>query len=541
MNTAELRHALRTPINHIIGFAEIIHEETPDLDLSALISTAREIVSLIQSSQFDTPEEVDTFRRALVPYLRSLEAQTPGPEHVSSDLDNVRKATARLVAFAENQPGSLDAVAGPFVAPDRTALPIPDAVHGKARLLIVDDNSSNLEILQRHLEAQGFQVTPAHDGQECLNLISSHKFDLVLLDVQMPRLDGFEVLRRLRDDPATRDIPVVMISALEETAGVIRCIQMGAEDYLTKPFDPVLLGARIGASLEKKRLRDEERRRTDELQAAIEELRRTQAQLVVQDKLASLGALTAGIAHEIRNPLNFVINFSSASADLVRDFRANPSLPTVLDQLEKYVSKINEHGKRAERIVRSMLLHSRGKTGTREPVDVNAMLNDCLNLAFHGLRAQDSNFNVRFTTNLGEDIPQISAVPQELSRAFLNILNNAFYAAYQARHDREPEVIVETTKAGSNVEIRIRDTGEGIAQEILPKIFNPFFTTKPAGAGTGLGLSLSYEIVVQLHKGTLRAQGEPGHGAEFIISLPVANDHTPTPDLRPADARIPGI
>jgi signal transduction histidine kinase len=303
---------------------------------------------------------------------------------------------------------------------------------------------------------------------------------------------------------------------------------MGAEDYLTKPFDPVLLSARIGASLEKKRLRDEERRRAHELQLALDELRRTQAQLVVQDKLASLGAMTAGIAHEIKNPLNFVTNFAAAAVDIVKEIRAKAVLPEsseLLNQLEQYVTKIDEHGKRADRIVRSMLMHSRGKSGTPEPVDVNSMLSDCLNLAYHGLRAQDRQFNVRFETEFDTSLPRVRGIPQELSRVFLNVINNACYAAYERKKREGPScdavVGVQTKADVAAAEIRIRDNGFGIPAEALPKVFDPFFTTKPAGTGTGLGLSLSHEIVVHGHNGTLRAESEAGHGAEFIIRLPL--------------------
>ena len=231
-----------------------------------------------------------------------------------------------------------------------------------------------------------------------------------------------------------------MISALDESQGVIRCIQMGAEDYLIKPFDPVLLRARIGASLEKKRLRDRERRKTAELRA-LDELRRTQDQLVTQEKLASLGALTAGIAHEIKNPLNFVTNFASLSRELLAQLEEliGPSRPrrgevhADVAELRQNMAKIDEHGKRADRIVRGMLMHSRGGSGQAEAIDLNALLTDSVNLAYHGLRAQDSGFNVRMETHLDPDLNRVQAVPQDLSRVFLNIVNNACYAAYEQK------------------------------------------------------------------------------------------------------------
>jgi two-component system NtrC family sensor kinase len=357
-----------------------------------------------------------------------------------------------------------------------------------------------------------------------------------LLDVRMPGMDGFEVLKRMKLDPQLQATPVVMISALDETASVVRCVQMGAEDYLMKPFDPVLLSARIGASLEKKRLRDGERRKTEELQTALDDLRRTQGQLLVQEKLASLGALTAGIAHEIKNPLNFVTNFASASVEMVNEIREilppqpeSAPLLEKLGQLQEYVAKIDEHGKRADRIVRGMLLHSRGTSGKPESVEVNDLLQDSLNLAYHGLRAHDRDFNLRFETSFDPAAGSVRAVPQELSRVFLNILNNACYAAWDRRKTEgngfHPMVVVQTKTAHTKncdaaIEIRIGDNGAGIPEAIRQKIFDPFFTTKPSGAGTGLGLSISHDIIVHRHHGTIAVESAPDHGTVFVVTLP---------------------
>ena len=529
MTAANLRHALRTPLNHIIGFGEMLQEESGDEEaLAPLLEMARGMVPLIQIST-SNDSDVDETRLSLLAAVREMATAVPaGPATgAPPDLENIRRAVNRLVAFVENQPGSLEGLSGSGAVARQVPASAP--LSSRGNLLIVDDDAANRDILKRHLEKQEYSVATARDGQECLELLAAGTFDLVLLDVQMPVMDGFEVLKRMRGNAASRETPVVMISALEETASVVRCIQMGAEDYLTKPFDPVLLSARIGASLEKKRLREEERRRTEELQAALEELRRTQAQLVVQDRLASLGAMTAGIAHEIRNPLNFITNFAAAAVELVQEIGATGSLES-LPQLVQYVTKIDEHGKRADRIVRSMLLHSRGRQGTPEPVDVNSMLSDCLNLAYHGLRAQDRQFNVRFETTYEQQLPAVPAIPQELSRVFLNIINNACYAAYERKKLEgagfEAVVSVRTASSvnaavGAGVEIRITDNGAGIPAGVLEKVFNPFFTTKPPGSGTGLGLSLSYDIVVQRHNGTLRAESEPGQGATFVIGLPV--------------------
>lgn len=540
LSAAGLRHALRTPLNHIIGYGEMLLEDFESTALHTLVFEARETVKIVQRS-FQSAEEAATaknlqaLREELKPgvsRMRSALTQLGEsvPEHLGGDLAKIHSAVERLSDFATNEAGALAALSGAASNGSQN-----ESEGAAGRLLVVDDSADNRDILRRHLEKQGYGVTTAGDGGRCLELLQGGNFDLVLLDVLMPVMDGFEVLKRMKDDARLRTTPVVMISALDESNSVVRCIQMGAEDYLMKPFDPVLLSARIGASLEKKRLRDEERKSAEELQQLLDQLRRTQDQLLVQENLASLGALTAGIAHEIRNPLNFINNFATASQELVGEIKeilvqsgsgaiASGDLTNLFSQLEQYVEKIDEHGKRADRIVRGMLMHSRGKSGEPELVDLKNLLSDALNLAYHAMRAQDRRFNLRIETDFDPATGAIRAVPQEISRVFLNIINNAFYAVWEKTKSEEatfrPEVKVVTCSLGDSVEIRVQDNGPGIPPPVLAKIFNPFFTTKPAGAGTGLGLSLSHDIVVRGHHGTIRAESNPGMSAEFIVTLP---------------------
>jgi len=277
--------------------------------------------------------------------------------------------------------------------------------------------------------------------------------------------------------------------------------------------------------------------RTTELQKALSTLKDTQQQLILSEKMASLGQLTAGIAHEIKNPMNFVNNFAVLSADLVRELRdelekektkldpkTGAIIEDILKDLEQNVTKINEHGKRADSIVKGMLLHSRGKAGEQQPTDLNAMLNEYINLAYHGLRAQDPTFNVKIVTEYDQSVGEITAVPQDLSRVFLNIVNNACYAANDKRKTAAagfiPTICVFTKNLGDKVEVRIKDNGNGIPQKVRDKLFTPFFTTKPTGVGTGLGLSLSYDIITQGHKGEISIDTKEGEYAEFIIRLP---------------------
>jgi signal transduction histidine kinase len=270
---------------------------------------------------------------------------------------------------------------------------------------------------------------------------------------------------------------------------------------------------------------------------AYQRLKATQEQLLVQEKLASLGALTAGIAHEIKNPLNFVNNFADLSVELMDELREDiekhkaaipekdyENIEALLDDLTGNAKKINEHGKRADGIVRSMLLHSRGQTGERQPTDINKMLEEYVNLTYHGMRAQDSSFNVTIERELASDAGMIEAIPQDLSRVFLNLLNNACYAVNERAKKNGigfvPTLRVRSVNLGDAVEIRIRDNGMGVPPEVREKIFHPFFTTKPTGQGTGLGLSISHDIVVQQHGGQLEVETEPGEFTEFIVRLP---------------------
>ena len=270
----------------------------------------------------------------------------------------------------------------------------------------------------------------------------------------------------------------------------------------------------------------------DALHAALRELRATQQQLIQSEKMASLGELTAGIAHEIQNPLNFVNNFADVSQELVAELAAEQARPTpdaaleaeLLNDLRHNLHKINLHGQRAASIVRGMLQHSRASTGERQPTDVNALADEYLRLAYHGLRARDKTFNATLQTDFAALLPLVPAVPGDLGRVLLNLLTNAFYAVQKRQQAGEagyaPTVAVATCREGDEVEIRIRDNGTGIPEAARTKIFQPFFTTKPSGEGTGLGLSLAHDIVVQGHGGTLTVASREGEFTEFVVRVP---------------------
>ena len=262
------------------------------------------------------------------------------------------------------------------------------------------------------------------------------------------------------------------------------------------------------------------------VEKTLSELKDTQAQLIQSEKMASLGELTAGIAHEIQNPLNFVNNFSEINQELIQEMQDELSkgnleeVREISNDIKGNEEKINHHGKRADSIVKGMLQHSRTNNGLKEPTDINALADEYLRLAYHGLRAKDKSFNADFKTDFDPHIPKIKVVPQDFGRVLLNLINNAFQAING--YSEKPEVIVRTLKKGNSIEIKVMDNGPGIPKEIRDKIFQPFFTTKPTGQGTGLGLSLSYDIV-KAHGGELKVTTKEGVGTEFIISLPITN------------------
>ncbi len=267
-----------------------------------------------------------------------------------------------------------------------------------------------------------------------------------------------------------------------------------------------------------------------ELQKAIVELKSTQAQLIQSEKMASLGELTAGIAHEIQNPLNFINNFSEVNTDLIGELTEqlntgnNEEVASIAKDIRDNEQKINQHGKRADAIVKGMLQHSRASAGQKEPTNINALADEYLRLSYHGLRSRDKEFNATMRTDFDPGIGEIEIVRQEIGRVLLNLYNNAFYAVNEKKVRQpagyEPMVFVSTRKENNKVLISIKDNGNGIPQKILNKIFLPFFTTKPPGQGTGLGLSLSFDIIKALG-GDIKVVTKEGEGAEFIIHLPV--------------------
>ncbi len=268
----------------------------------------------------------------------------------------------------------------------------------------------------------------------------------------------------------------------------------------------------------------------NEIVKTLSDLKTTQTQLIQSEKMASLGELTAGIAHEIQNPLNFVNNFSEINSELVEEMQQEidngntREVKAIADEIKKNEEKIIYHGKRADAIVKNMLQHSRASTGEKQPTDINALVDECLRLSYHGLRAKDKSFKTKLETHLDPSVERVNAVPQDISRVLINLFNNALYSVTEKKKHFdgafEPKVLVSTKQHNRQVEVHVRDNGFGIPQNIIDKIYQPFFTTKPTGEGTGLGLSMSYDII-KAHGGEMKVETKEGEGAEFIIELPI--------------------
>jgi two-component system NtrC family sensor kinase len=447
-------------------------------------------------------------------------------------------ATAEVLQVINSSPGNLAPV---FDAMLEKAIRLCDAAHGH----LYDYDGTLIHILavkgERRFVEWMLQRKPLPPTAGTpMSEVFINRLPLIHFPDarEHPAYSKFPIFRTLTDTGDIRSVLIVALCKDETFLGSISIFRQEVRPFTDKQIALLQnFAAQAVIAMENARLITETREARDAAEAALRDLQAAQASLVHAQKMAALGQLTAGIAHEIKNPLNFVNNFAGLSIELLNELKesAAPGLATLdddtradidetVEMLTSNLDKIAEHGKRADNIVKSMLEHSRGVSGEHRAVDLNALIDEALNLAYHGARAQDQNFNITLERDFQPGLAPVEVAPQEMTRVFLNLFSNGFYAANRRARDNgngafRPTLAVVTREAGDAVEITVRDNGIGIPPEIRDRLFQPFFTTKPTGEGTGLGLSISYDIITQQHGGTITVESEPGAYTEFTICL----------------------
>ncbi len=415
----------------------------------------------------------------------------------------------------------------------------------RATILIVDDQPENLEILSGVLKPH-FQVRAARSGAQALRAAGTEpRPDLILLDIMMPEMDGFAVLARLRENPSTCHIPVIFVTALDAPKDEQHGFDMGAVDYITKPFRPAVVVARVRTHLELKQARDCLARQNAELEERIQErtqaLEQSQRQAIQAEKMAAIGLLAAGVAHELNNPIGFVGSNVTVLSDYVNDFLslvetareclkgvADPALAAgyerelaekdfayLAQDSRELLAQTKDGLERMGRIVLNLKDFARTGDEIWQMADLHQGLESTLNVVWNEIK-----YKAEVVKNYGT-LPEVSCIPSEINQVFMNLLVNAAQAI-----EAHGQITINTEQVGDTVQIEIRDTGKGIPPENLSRVFEPFFTTKPVGKGTGLGLSLSHGII-RKHHGTLDVESTVGEGTSFRITLPITGE-TPT-------------
>jgi len=488
--TPSLKHDLRTPLNQIIGYSEMLAEEVANSGREDLLPDLQRITEAGRNM-------VDYVDRMFV-----LPSETELCEQKKSDAQSALDS------------GSADQISSPPL--EQTQPPgISEIRLGK--ILVVDDNESNREMLSRRLQSRGYFAELAENGKVALEKLAKEPFDLVLLDVVMPEMDGYETLARIKANKRLMNIPVIMISAQTELDSVVRCIEIGAEDYLPKPFNPVLLWARLGSTLEKKRLREQERDH-------LEQTMRSEAAL---ERHRTLTQMVAGVAHEINTPLGIAstalsviearLSLPKTKALFAQSDEAREILADILDSSALLKSNVFRAHKLVETFKKIAVSQI---TEKKEKANLPDLMADAVGL--FRINARQAKLHIDIDTSGITGKPEWFGYPGYLTQVIMNFLQNIERYAYLDGQGGKVEITVtdQEENCDARFQIKVRDYGAGISPENLPKIFDPFFTTGRGRGGTGLGLSIVNNIVTSALKGTISATSQLNHGTVFTIVIP---------------------